>query len=163
MGRRAARIELSEEERAGLERLVRTRLTTQQLALRARMILLSNDGLGVVETAQCLNVWRKTVSCWRQRWLSGAGISIADRLSDAPRCGGPARITPEQVCSIIALACEPPASLGLPLSHWSPSDLAREAVNRGLIDRISPRQVGRFLKRSRPQASLDTALVNAAT
>ena len=152
MGCRAANIDLSEEERAGLGRLVRALSTPQQLALRARIILLASDGVGIEETAERLGVWRKTVSCWRKRWHSSAG---------APRCGGPARITVEQVCAIIALACEPPATHDLPLSHWSADDLAREAVKRDLVDRISPRQAGRFLKRSRSQAPFAAPLADA--
>ena len=115
MGCRAANIDLSEEERAGLGRLVRALSTPQQLALRARIILLASDGVGIEETAECLGVWRKTVSCWRKRWHSSAGAPgpAADRLRAALR--GPARITVEQVCAIIALACEPPATHDLPL------------------------------------------------
>ena len=75
--------------------------------------------------------------------------------------GGPARITVEQVCAIIALACEPSATHDLPLSHWSADDLAREAVKRDLVDRISPRQAGRFLKRSRSQAPFAAPLADA--
>ena len=30
--------------------------------------------------------------------------------------------------AIIALACEPPAQSGLPVSHWTPTELAREAI-----------------------------------
>ncbi len=163
MGRRAAKIDLTEEEHVGLERLVRALSTPQQLALRARIILLASDGLGIEETAERLGVWRKTVSVWRARWLSGAGVrgAVADRLRDAPRCGGPDRITAEEVCAIIALACKPPKDCGLPLSHWSASDLAREAVKRGLVDRISPRHAGRFLKRSRSQAPFDAPLADA--
>ena len=48
MGRRTARIELSEEERDGLERLIRASLTPQQLAMRARIVLLLGEGLGMV-------------------------------------------------------------------------------------------------------------------
>lgn len=147
MGRRADLIILSQEERAELERLVRTHSTSQQHAQRARIILLASSGLGIGETALKLGIWRKGVSLWRKRWLSSGKASVIERLSDAPRSGGPARISAEQVCAIIALACEPPAGLDLPLSHWSASDLAREAVKRGLVDRISPRQAGRFLKR----------------
>ena len=148
MGRRAATIELSEEERDGLERLIRASLTPQQLAMRARIILLLGEGLGIEGTSDRLGIWRKTVSAWRARWLSGAGVrgTVADRLRDAPRCGGPDRIAAEEVCAIIALACKPPKDCGLPLSHWSASDLAREAVKRGLVDRLSPRHAGRFLK-----------------
>ena len=67
----------------------------------------------------------------------------------AGRCaapGTPATFTPEQVCAIMALACAPPEQSDLPLSHWSQSELAREAVRRGIVDSISHGSVGRFLK-----------------
>ena len=59
----------------------------------------------------------------------------------------PATFTPEQICAIMALACEMPEQSELPLSHWSQSELAREAVRRGIVDSISHGSVGRFLKR----------------
>lgn len=154
MARRPAPIDLSCEERSELECLIRGHSTPQLLARRARMIVLAADGVGVGETAQQLGVWRKGVSFWRARWLApGAGASAAERLGDAPRCGAPSTITAEQTCAIVALACERPDDGGVPLSHWSLSDLAREAVRRGIVAFISPRSVGRFLKTSRPQAA----------
>lgn len=153
-GRKAAAIALSGEHKRQLEGLVRARSTPQHLALRARMILLAHAGLGVTEAAHQLGVWRKTVSTWRQRWLaSPAGTPIAERLCDAPRPGAPATITPEQICAIVALACEPPETSGIPITHWSQSALARQAIKRGLVETISQRSVGRILKRSRPQAA----------
>ena len=146
MGCRAAPIALSAEERTELDRLIRTRSTSQQLAVRARMIVLAADLVAVEETARQLGVWRKGVSLWRARWLAtGNGQSVAERLSDAPRSGAPATITPEQTCAIVALACERPDDGGVPLSHWSASDLAREAVRRGIVSSISRRSAGRFL------------------
>jgi len=131
MARRSAPISLSCEERSALEGLIRSHSTPQQLARRARMIVLAADGVGVGETAQRLGVWRKGVSFWRARWLApGAGASAAQRLGDAPRSGAPATITAEQTCAIVALACERPDDGGVPLSHWSLSDLAREAARR---------------------------------
>jgi hypothetical protein len=60
---------------------------------------------------------------WRSRWLSGqAEAAAAARLADEPRPGAPATFTPEQVCAIVALACEPPEKSELPLSHWSQSE-----------------------------------------
>jgi hypothetical protein len=47
----------------------------------------------------------------------------------------------------MALACEPPEQSNLPLSQWSQSELAREAVRRGIVDTISHGSVGRFLKK----------------
>ena len=148
MPRRSPPITLSPEHKHELERLGCARSTPQHLALRARMILRAHDGLGVTETAQRLGVWRKTVSLWRARWLtSPAEAPVAERLWDAPRPGAPATFTPEQICSIVALACEAPEASGPPLTHWSQNALAREAVRRGLVERISQRQVGRILKR----------------
>jgi hypothetical protein len=55
--------------------------------------------------------------------------------------------TAEQVCAIVALACEAPSESDRPLSRWSQQELADEAMRRGIVDRISQRSVGRFLKR----------------
>jgi putative transposase len=113
MARRPAPITLSAEERIELERLLRSHSTPQQLALRARMIVLGDDGVGVGETARQLGVWRKGVSFWRARWAGGSsGKSAAERLADAPRSGAPATITAEQTCAIVALACERPRKRG---------------------------------------------------
>jgi hypothetical protein len=162
MASRSAAIVLSIEERSELERLIRGHSTPQHLARRARMIVLAADGVGVGESADRLGVWRKGVSAWRARWTAGGeGKSAAERLCDAPRPGAPPTITPEQTCAIVALACERPDAGGAPISHWSTSDLAREAVRRGIIGCISPRQVGRFLKRIRPQAASGPPLAHA--
>lgn len=154
MSRHCVPLTLSAEERSELDRLIRSHSAPQQLVLRARMIVLAADGVGVGETAQRLGVWRKGVSLWRARWLAhDAGEAVAERLQDAPRSGAPATITAEQTCAIVALACERPDDVAVPISHWSASDLAREAVRRGIVTSISPRSVGRFLKRIRPQAA----------
>lgn len=161
MARRSVPVVLSRVERIELERLIRSHSTPQQLALRARMIVLADAGVGVGETAQRLGVWRKGVSSWRARWLASDGKSAAERLRDAPRSGAPATITAEQTCALVALACERPDDGAVPLSHWSTSDLAREAVRRGIVTSISPRSVGRFLKRIRPQAASRPPLAHA--
>jgi hypothetical protein len=43
----------------------------------------------------------------------------------------------------IALACETPTEY---LSQWSRKTLAEEAVKRGIVEKISPTTIGRFLK-----------------
>jgi len=114
----------------------------------ARIILLAADGVSVSETARRLCIWRKTASMWRKRWREAdAAASTAERLSDAPRCGAPGKFTPEQVCAIIALACEEPKDSDLPISQWSQSEVARQAVKRGIVASISHGSVGRFFKR----------------
>jgi transposase len=143
----AAPIILMPEEEQDLQRLTRAHTTPRTLARRANMILLAAGGAGVYETARQAGVWPKVVRHWRARWLSApAGTSIAARLADAPRSGTPATFTSEQICAIMALACEVPEDSNLPLSHWSQSELAREAVRRGIVETISHGSIGRFLK-----------------
>ncbi len=162
MGVAAAAICLSLSEQKELEHLVRCPSTAQCIVQRARMILELARGLSITGSAQYLGVWRKTVSHWRVRWLSSqGGQTVVERLSDAQRSGAPPRITAEETCAIIALACRPPADCGLPLSHWSAGDLAREAQARGIVASISPRTAGRILKRWRPQAASSAPLADA--
>jgi putative transposase len=155
-------VTLSPEQKAALERLPRAHRTPQQLALRAWIILLAGDGKGVRETARMVGAEAKTVRFWRRRWLAGKDEDrVADRLADAPRSGAPATFAAEQVCAIVALACEPPSASGRPITHWSQSELAREAVKRGLVASISQRSVGRMLKSGRPSAASGAALAHA--
>jgi len=159
---KAPAIQLSAEQEAVLSALVRAHSTPQKLAERARIILLAAAGKGMSETAEALGVWRKTVRHWRRRWEAAANSAdVADRLSEAPRCGAPATFTPEQVCQIMALACENPERLDVPISQWTQSELARQAVKRGIVKSISHGSVGRFLKRRRPQAASQPLLADA--
>jgi putative transposase len=145
-------VELTTDERRELEGLARRHKTGQQLAERARIVLRAGDGLNNSEIARELALEPDTVRLWRQRWLRGSGVALAGlpvaaRLADAPRSGTPARITPEQVARIVALACEAPGESGRPISQWSTTELAAEIVRRGIVDTISPRHAARLLKR----------------
>lgn len=151
-------VTVSPEQREVLEQLVRTHSTPQQLALRARVIVHAVDGVGVRESARELGVWPKTVRYWRKRWRrANDKQSVCDRLADAPRSGAPATFTPEQICAVVAMACERPSESERPISQWSQREIADEAIRRGLVPDISQRSVGRFLKKrqtSSPIASV---------
>ena len=73
--------------------------------------------------------------------------AIEKILSDAQRPGGPPKFKDEQVAAIIAMACEDPSNFDLPFSHWTPELLQIEVIKRGIVESISVRQIGRFLKR----------------
>jgi len=152
MARSAEPLVLSAVEREELDRLVRAHSTPQQLVLRARIILLAADGIGNRDSARRLGVTVHTVRCWRRRWDDEPDLALVDRLADAPRPGTPPTFTPEQICAILALACEPPEVSGVPITHWSQSALAREAMKRGLVETISHGSVGRFLTGGGPPA-----------
>jgi hypothetical protein len=53
----------------------------------------------------------------------------------------------------MALACEDPERLDVPISQWSQSELARQAVSRGIVKSISHGSLGRFLKKERASKS----------
>ena len=164
-GPKPPEIVLTDEEGNELERLVRAYTIGQQLALRARIVLLAAAGLSTAEVARRLHIHIDTARDWRAHWLATAGSSlaersVAERLADAPKSGRPARITPEQICQIIALACEIPADSDRPISQWSARELADEIMRRGIVDRISPRHAGRLLKSRRPQAPPNPVLAH---
>ena len=136
--------------------------------------MLANSGLNNEQIAQQLHISRVTVQLWRQRWhesasklgvLESEGIDdkalmewIESILTDSQRAGAPATFTIEQVVQIVALACEEPQASGLPITDWTPRELATVAMLRGIVESISPRSVERFLKGSGLTASSKSLL-----
>ena len=88
-GPRPEPVELSESERNELQQLVRKYTTAQQIALRARVILLAAEGLNHRQIGRELKISRDMARTWRRRWLGSANsaISTEERLQDAA-CSG---------------------------------------------------------------------------
>jgi putative transposase len=161
MGKRSVAIAVTPRQRAILEGLVRAKKSAQQLVERCRVVLLSAKGRHNESQAEELGIDRQRVRRWRHRWARGmASLQAAEAagakdpdleklilgvLSDAARSGAPTKFSAEQIAGLIALACELPSDSGLPVSHWTPEALAREAGKRGIVSSISARQVDRFL------------------
>ena len=129
----------------------------QQLALRGRIVPAAADGVNQSTIASRLGTTINTVRYWRRRWLGlrhvpFEEVDAQERLADAPRSGTPARITADQVCRIVALACEAPADSERPISQWTGREVAEEVVKRGIVEQISGRHAARLLKIGRPQA-----------
>jgi len=157
---------LSDEQREGLNAFIRRRSAPQQVVLRAQIVLAAADGLNNSQIARRLGTSAATARTWRDRWVGLRGVrdedlGVAGRLADAPRPGRPPRITAEQVCRVVALACAAPATSGRPITHWSGREVADEIVKRGIVDRISPRHAGRLLKTAGPQAPPGATLADA--
>ena len=84
---------------------------------------------------------------------------VEEVLADEPRPGTPPTFSPEQIVQIVALALEDPREESRrPITHWTPPELADEAVKRGIVESISPRSVGRFLGRGGFEAAPDALL-----
>lgn len=138
-------VPLTEREREELEALTRAHKTAQQIVLRARIILLLSSGLNSQEVARRLGISRGTVRLWRRHWFDRSKATVIERLQDDPRPGAPQTFTAQQWCQIIELACEPSEKSGRPISHWTPRELADEAIKRGIVKTISVRHIARFL------------------
>lgn len=119
-------------ERAELDRRRRARTSSQQAALRARIVLLAADGTTNCAIAAALSIARHTGHHWRDRFAADrlAGL-LARPHQPAPRRYGPAI----QAHSVV-LAGRPPAEVGWAgQTHWTIQDLTRaiaEHPERGL-------------------------------
>ena len=145
-GPSALPIVLSTTQRSILEGMVRRTHCPQAIATRARVILAAAEGLDNSRIALRLGCHRDLPRRWRERfaeaqrgWEANGGDwdesvwveKIAELLEDRERSGAPPTFTPEQLCQIVALACEKrPEECGRPVSHWTARELADEAVKR---------------------------------
>ena len=141
-------LNLNDGDRLGRQQLVNRHNTTQQLVLRAKIILLASEGQNHGEIARTLDLSWDLARTWRNRWLetSGRELSIIQRLQDSERIGAPVKFSMEQVVELFALACSPPEDYGRPISHWTNRELADEIIKQGIIESISVRHVGRLLE-----------------
>lgn len=147
-GKSAPAIRLSSSEQSELEKLVNQHTTPQQIAKRARIILLASEGVNNCQIARQLGISRYMVRFWRRRWreTKDSESSVWCRLQDNLRPGRPPHFTAEQLCQLYAIACEDPAESGHCLNRWTPKALADELVKRGIVESISPRHVARLLE-----------------
>jgi putative transposase len=153
-------VELTEKQTVVLERIAKSRSKEYRLVQRAQMIIEMASGANNKEVARRTRSNRHTVRLWKNRWLEARwrlkdgeaaeqrvlSKMIEDLLSDEYRSGTPPTFTPEQVAHIIAISCEKPADSERPISHWTPRELAQEAMKRKIVESISTRSAGRFLK-----------------
>src|SRR5438105_9230865 len=159
-----------------LQRLVHRTTSAQRLVKRGHIILEAAEGTSNTKIAQHQQVDYETVRRWRDRWhaaqarlqaIEATGKpkllsqAIEVLLTDEARPGAPATFTFEQFMQIMALACETPTASDRPVSTWTPRELADEAIKRGIVTKISPRTVERFLKGERFTASSEAVLADS--
>ncbi len=85
----------------------------------------------------------------RDRWYpSGANASTSSACPDLPISPGeddPPVFPPDVVVAVKALACELPTTADAPLARWHCPDLARAAVEQGIVAAISGTTIWRWL------------------
>lgn len=159
MGRQAKTVRVSTHEAQLVNQIIRQPTKAQWLVTRSKIIMGAAAGKSISQQSRELGLVRNAVQHWREKWESQQEArqsgeesgqlaeTIEQLLRDEYRSGAPATFSAEQVVQIIAVACEEPEASGYPFSHWTPKEIAREVIKRGIVNRISARQVGRFLKR----------------
>jgi len=113
----ATEIILTNEERAELTKLERSRLSSVRLVQRARIVLLAADGMQNKDIAQQLGVGRVQVSRWRDRY---AQLRLTGIERDLPRGAPSTKVDVERLVELTTQT-KPVAA-----THWSTRTMAVE-------------------------------------
>ena len=143
--RKGITVEVSEADRARLEAIAADRNSPQKHVWRARIVLLTADGLGTVEIRRQTGTSKVTVWRWQERFMRAG---VAGLLRDKTR---PSRIPPLPVSvreRTVALTLgEPPGET----THWTAEMMAKAAgISVSSVQRIwrahglQPHRVRRF-------------------
>jgi transposase len=158
---KAAKVWITERQQPILIELSKSLTESQLVVQRATIVLLAFAGQLNEQIAVRIGLGPGQVGVWRRRWQAAweeltalecreprrLREAIQEVFRDAPRSGSPGTFTAAQVTQILALACEPPAKSGRPITHWTRKELHAEVLKRG-IAQISESQVGRYLKQA---------------
>ena len=117
---REARFPVAAKDRQELRGWLRSRKTDRSLAERARIVLLSGDGVSATEIQKRLAVTRPTVFKWRKRYREHG----VNGLGDAPRSGRPTELTEALIKKILHLTTE---RIPREATHWSTRLMAEYA------------------------------------
>jgi len=134
-------VTLTASQRRFLKALVRRPTAQQRQVTRARIVLLAAAGWANQAIARKLGIAPNTAGKWRKRFFKEGFDGLADRKrSGRPRVFGAAVVAYAK-----AVACELPATRGVPLSRWSLGELRDELIATGLVSQVSTTTLWRWL------------------
>src|SRR6478752_729585 len=129
-GRPKAVLQLTDEERESLQRWARRPKSSQQLALRSRIVLACAEGHNNTAVAELLGINKVTVGKWRARFVRDR----LEGLTDEPRPGAPRTVTDEAVEQVVVRTLE---SKPVNATHWSTRSMAAATgMSQSAISRI---------------------------
>jgi transposase len=140
-GRGRFQISLRASERRALTRAARSQAVPHRQVVRARIVLGAAAGLPTALIARRVGVAPNTVRKWHRRFCTEGCAGLRDR----PRPGRPRAFAAAVVAEVKAIACELPATRGVPLGRWSVAELRTEAIASGLLAAVSTAAVRRWL------------------
>ncbi len=134
-------VDLTDEERSELEKLLRGGKHKSRNLTRARILLLADVGKTDAEIVAALQTARPTVERTRQRFVEqGLGC-----LDEQLRMGARPRLTERQQAHLIAVACtEAPDGR----ARWTLQLLADKAVELKFVTSIARETVRQMLKKT---------------
>jgi putative transposase len=139
MPRKRSLIDVTDEERSGLQQLRRRGAAGTRKLPRARILLKADQGLSDEAIARALDIGRTTVERTRQRFVE----EHLGALHERPRPGGRRKLTATQAAHLIAVACTP-APEGQ--ARWTLKLLADKVVEVGFVDAMAREPVRSVLK-----------------
>jgi transposase len=122
---------ITEDQRRTLEQWLRAQKTPQQVAVRARIILMAADGAANNRIAGELGVSRSTVILWRDRFAGGGPTALTET---APGRGRKPSISAERIKAIVeaTISTTPPGA-----TQWSCRTMAAaQGVSPATVQRI---------------------------
>jgi hypothetical protein len=164
----ARAISMTTLQKALLEQEFRKRTTQKQFSTRIDLLLRASQGQSNSHIGRDLALTLPTVRAWRRRWeshyeqlceyeeeMKEQGLSkhnylqvLLSLLRDLPRSGTRKQISLEQEQQIVALASEKPEDYGVEITSWTHEMVAKVAIARGIVEKVSSRHVGNILKKA---------------
>jgi transposase len=112
-------MELTIDQRVGLQAVVKSADVSATVAMRARIVLWRAEGRLKKQIAELAGVSRPTVDLWLDRYEAEGIAGLVDRSHAAPRAQIPVRV---RARILAATRTSPPVETGL--SHWSSREMA---------------------------------------
>jgi len=142
-------LDLSEEDRAYLEKIRASRVESHARVQRAEILCAYADGESIYSIARRLGISRPCVERCVDKALAGG---VENGLRDLPRSGRKPSITLEAKLWVVQLACTKPTEHGYASETWTYSLLAKhvrehaEQAGHPCLKRASKSVIHRILK-----------------
>jgi transposase len=134
-------VKLNKKRRKRLQQVVRRRTPQHWMVIRARIVLLSDQGVRNGEIAQRLSIDLQVIRRWLKRFLAEG----FDGLKDRQRQGRPPQLEPKVWQKLATLVVQSPEKFGIPIVRWSVRSL-RDYVQERYGWQIGRQSISSFLR-----------------
>jgi transposase len=134
-------VKLNAKVRKRLKAVVRRRSPEHWMVLRAKIVLLSDQGLGNFQVSGALTIDHQVVRRWLKRFAEGG----FDGLKDRHRSGRPGTIGASVWSKLATLVVQAPEKFGLPFARWSVRSLEAFLADKYQWQ-VSRSSISRFLR-----------------